>query len=420
MKRFLAILLSVVVFWACSKDESTSSAPLANSITYNPTNVFVKTVTDVFLVPTAKYPEGTYTITPTLPEGLWFNAQSGAIAGIPQVVSPITTYTVTLTNSSGSVTTNFTITVNDKAPNLNGYSMTSSTFSAGHSVVILTPVLMASSTPVISYSVSPALPAGLSLNPQTGVISGTPTVVTPATSYTITATNSGGTSSTTISIRVDPFYGRIKAMNFWDPTNHSYLMKAIRYFYTNGLISEISNLNDTYSQSYYDELFYYAAGKLNSKTSQSGNRYSLYPGSTTTYNYTNDFITSYSNSYIFPSTGLYTYTNGNLATYTINSGQGQFTYNYDYFLDGNLHTITLSGNATPGKVYGSYDNKHNPLRNSGFTSEYLAMEAVPFNNPLSDGNKTYTYEYNAEDYPTVRYTYNSSGELVEYVTYEYE
>ncbi|WP_288979825.1 putative Ig domain-containing protein, partial [uncultured Flavobacterium sp.] len=51
------------------------------------------------------------------------------------------------------------------------------------------------------YSVSPALPAGLVLNSD-GSISGTPTTVSPATDYTITATNAGGSSSYTISIAV--------------------------------------------------------------------------------------------------------------------------------------------------------------------------------------------------------------------------
>ncbi len=52
------------------------------------------------------------------------------------------------------------------------------------------------------YSVRPALPAGLILN-EDGSISGTPTAVSPATDYTITATNAGGRSSFVITIGVD-------------------------------------------------------------------------------------------------------------------------------------------------------------------------------------------------------------------------
>ncbi|WP_396189162.1 putative Ig domain-containing protein [Flavobacterium sp.] len=51
------------------------------------------------------------------------------------------------------------------------------------------------------FSVSPALPAGLVLNAD-GSITGTPTALSPATNYTITATNAGGSSSYTISIAV--------------------------------------------------------------------------------------------------------------------------------------------------------------------------------------------------------------------------
>jgi hypothetical protein len=48
---------------------------------------------------------------------------------------------------------------------------------------------------VTSYSANPALPAGLALNSSTGVISGTPTAVTSAATYTITASNSSGSTS---------------------------------------------------------------------------------------------------------------------------------------------------------------------------------------------------------------------------------
>ena len=55
---------------------------------------------------------------------------------------------------------------------------------------------------VLSYAILPALPAGLTLNPVTGVISGTPSEVTPAASYSVTATNTGGSTSTLLSITV--------------------------------------------------------------------------------------------------------------------------------------------------------------------------------------------------------------------------
>jgi uncharacterized protein (TIGR02145 family) len=53
-----------------------------------------------------------------------------------------------------------------------------------------------------TYSISPGLPAGLTFNTATGAITGTPTVLSAATSYTITASNSGGSTTTTISIAV--------------------------------------------------------------------------------------------------------------------------------------------------------------------------------------------------------------------------
>jgi hypothetical protein len=56
---------------------------------------------------------------------------------------------------------------------------------------------------VYGYSISPALPAGLSLNFNSGEISGTPTALSTNTTYTITARNTGGTNTTTITIVVN-------------------------------------------------------------------------------------------------------------------------------------------------------------------------------------------------------------------------
>ena len=56
---------------------------------------------------------------------------------------------------------------------------------------------------VSSYSVSPDLPAGLSLSTSTGAISGTPTVVTATAGYTVTAANSLGSAAAILTITVN-------------------------------------------------------------------------------------------------------------------------------------------------------------------------------------------------------------------------
>ncbi|HAO99588.1 MAG TPA: hypothetical protein DCQ83_06040, partial [Fibrobacteres bacterium] len=55
---------------------------------------------------------------------------------------------------------------------------------------------------VTFYTVSPSLPAGVVLDQTTGYILGTPTVVSPATDYTITGFNPGGSATTTINLTV--------------------------------------------------------------------------------------------------------------------------------------------------------------------------------------------------------------------------
>lgn len=52
------------------------------------------------------------------------------------------------------------------------------------------------------WSISPALPAGLSFNTSNGVISGTPTAASASQSYTITATNTTGNGATVITVYV--------------------------------------------------------------------------------------------------------------------------------------------------------------------------------------------------------------------------
>jgi trimeric autotransporter adhesin len=73
-------------------------------------------------------------------------------------------------------------------------------YTVGVAIAPINPTVTGS---VTSFSVSPALPAGLSLDSSTGQISGTPSVASAATDYSITATNGGGSTTFTLAIAVN-------------------------------------------------------------------------------------------------------------------------------------------------------------------------------------------------------------------------
>ena len=56
---------------------------------------------------------------------------------------------------------------------------------------------------ITSYTVTPALPTGLNLSSNTGVISGTPAAIAATASYTVTAFNSSGRTTASLSITVN-------------------------------------------------------------------------------------------------------------------------------------------------------------------------------------------------------------------------
>lgn len=56
---------------------------------------------------------------------------------------------------------------------------------------------------IITYGVTPALPAVLSLDPATGIITGTPVALAQTATFTVTGTNGYGSTSTTLAITVN-------------------------------------------------------------------------------------------------------------------------------------------------------------------------------------------------------------------------
>ncbi|MET0758943.1 MAG: CotH kinase family protein [Flavobacterium sp.] len=175
--------------------------PIVLSVSYNSPNVFIKNTSITNLNPTVS--GGTvlsYSVLPSLPAGLSLDTSTGVISGTPTMISTTATYVVTANNSGGNTTANVIITVNDAAPSSLSYT-SPNVFIKDVSITNLNPLV--SGGTVISYSIVPDLPAGLSLNSSTGVISGTPTVISPTENYIITATNSGGSTTFTIVITVE-------------------------------------------------------------------------------------------------------------------------------------------------------------------------------------------------------------------------
>jgi gliding motility-associated-like protein len=142
-----------------------------------------------------------FAITPALPTGLTFSTTNGTISGTPSVNSTSRTYTVSGTAASGCVgSTSFTLSVfSAVVPSALSYAPASQTVRQGTAITNMTPT--ASGGAVASYSISPALPAGLSFNTTTGIISGTLTAQQTGTVvYTITATNTGGSTTGTVTL----------------------------------------------------------------------------------------------------------------------------------------------------------------------------------------------------------------------------
>lgn len=143
-----------------------------------------------------------FTIDPALPPGLSIGPVSGRIEGTPTAESPPTPFTVVASNPGGQATAQFDLAIEPADCALDypepDRVIVPSTFFEW------VPVVDCAS--VMGYTIDPPLPAGLGLDPLSGVISGTPTVETPRIEYQVSADGACGPVAASIALRVSPRY----------------------------------------------------------------------------------------------------------------------------------------------------------------------------------------------------------------------
>jgi hypothetical protein len=203
----LPLTAALLLLCGCGGGSSPSPSPVVQP----PSALSYTTGTGVYTQGTAITPDNptstggavaSYSVSPALPAGLSLNTSTGIIDGTPTAVTSNSSYTVTASNASGSTMASLSITVNVAAPAALSYTAGTAAYTVGTIIPPDSPTSTGGA--VTSYGVSPALPAGLSLSTSSGVISGTPTAVAATASYTVTASNSTGSTTAALTITVNP------------------------------------------------------------------------------------------------------------------------------------------------------------------------------------------------------------------------
>jgi hypothetical protein len=145
--------------------------------------------------------------TSPLPAGLSIKSATCEISGTPSEVLEPTNFTVQVENSQGSSVAAVSIEVEANSPVLSFEGSTGTNGSVGKPMSIVPTQVQTRGAQVTACSVSPVLPSGLTIDPTTCVISGTPTASIALSAFTVSATNSAGTGTAPVSLRIDPEYG---------------------------------------------------------------------------------------------------------------------------------------------------------------------------------------------------------------------
>ncbi len=141
----------------------------------------------------------TYALTPDLPTGLSFDAETRMLSGTPLEAMGETTYTLTATDGDGEeATLMFTLSV--MADPMPAFGDTTTAIAArGYQNQTIDPLTLPQASggdEPLTYALMPDLPEGLTFNAETRIVSGTPLKAMDETTYTLIATDGNGDTVT--------------------------------------------------------------------------------------------------------------------------------------------------------------------------------------------------------------------------------
>ena len=141
-----------------------------------------------------------FSIAPALPPGLVFSSSTGVLSGAATAARGATTYVVTAADGTNYAVATMRLTIS-AVPVMTPASQAVSGV-VGTAIATTSVFAAPTVTGTKTFTVSPALPAGLTLNAATGTVSGTPTAVSTQTTYIVTATDGTNFATSTLTIVV--------------------------------------------------------------------------------------------------------------------------------------------------------------------------------------------------------------------------
>ncbi len=137
----------------------------------------------------------TYALTPDLPTGLTFDAETRMLSGTPLEAMGETTYTLTATDDDGEEAT-LTFTLSVMADPMPTFGDTTTAIAArGYQHQAFDPVTLPQASggdEPLTYTLTPDLPDSLTFDAETRIVSGTPVKAMDETTYTLTVTDGNG------------------------------------------------------------------------------------------------------------------------------------------------------------------------------------------------------------------------------------